>query len=98
MRYDTDGEEIFYLKSIREAKGKENTEYCIAEMPDDSFVVYKNKLYKIIDARYTDKIICIQYVNLNIKYINGSENGIYVGGNPFYYSNQLKKRKYNKID
>ena len=50
VEYDEDGDESggSFYKTIEEAKGHEGTDCCIAEMPINSYMIYKNTIYKII--------------------------------------------------
>ena len=41
------GTPFTYFETIEEAKGYEDTEFCIAEMPDNSWFSFQNNTYKI---------------------------------------------------
>lgn len=77
-RIDEKGCEFFYYETIEKAEHLCDTEFCIAEMPDNSYVMYNKILYKII-CYIPGKIKCENQNTFTIEFLDPSENGYYLG-------------------
>jgi hypothetical protein len=77
------GEKIIYFEKIIDAKKFENTIFCIAEMPLNSYMVYKNIIYKNIHyINNNGKMLCLNiFENSKEIEIDASENAYYLGEN-----------------
>ena len=73
------GKPFTYFETIEEAKGHEDTEFCIAEMPDNSWFSYQNNTYKIKTFDSTNQIMICQNENGEISHLDSTENALYLG-------------------
>ena len=73
------GTPFTYFETIEEAKGYEDTEFCIAEMPENSLFSFQNKTYKIKTFDSTNQMMICQDENGIIIELDSSENALYLG-------------------
>ena len=76
------GMKIAYFKTINEAKKYEKTNFCIAEMPLNSYMIYNNIIYKILNYNNKNgKMLCTNHGENEPEIeIDSSENAYYLGG------------------
>ena len=79
------GIKISYFKTISEAKNHEKTDFCIAKMPLNSYIIYKNIIYKILNYNNANgKMLCTnQGENEPEVEIDSHENAYYLGGSSY---------------
>tara|TARA_B100000123_G_C25639976_1_gene388391 strand:- start:32 stop:286 length:255 start_codon:yes stop_codon:yes gene_type:complete len=76
------GTPFIYFKNIEEAKDYEGNEFCISEMPDNSWFSYKNKNYKINLFNSENQMMICQDENGIKCQIDSTDNAIYLGSFP----------------
>ncbi len=73
------GKPFTYFETLQEAEEHEGTEFCIAEMPDNSWFSYQNNTYKIKTFDSTNQMMICQDENGIIIELDSSENALYLG-------------------
>ena len=73
------GKPFTYFETIEDAEEYEGTEFCIAEMPDNSWFSFQNKTYKIKTFYSENQMMICQDENGEISHLNSTENALYLG-------------------
>ena len=73
------GKSFTYFETLQEAEEHQGTEFCIAEMPNNSWFSFQNNTYKIKTFNSTNQMMICQDENGQITHLDSTENALYLG-------------------
>ena len=79
MKRTYQGKPFIYFETLQEAEEYKGTEFCIAEMPDNSWFSYKGENYKVKSYDSENQMMICQDENGEIANLDSTENALYLG-------------------
>ena len=73
------GKPFTYFETLQDAEEYEGSEFCIAEMPDNSWFSYQDKNYRIKSFDSENQMMICQDEDGIIIEIDSSKNALYLG-------------------